>query len=237
MRSPPFRHVAGSAPSKGQLRAESAQAFPGHIQEVKAHRVEADADATQSLHLLVRAYGLPDGQPSLQEADLTTSEASSSQGVWTCRPTEPQTSRRQRHSKLQIATSLRELQDEDPNCVLVVRRIGKLGFSSLDYVKEHFLRFGPVLKVLGSNQHERDPTDKASVRLRPSGIAFVLMQNASDAAKAFAQGEDQLIHNHWAQVRRFEQRQPTTESQDLEPPSGVSSASSAATLPFCTITL
>eukprot|EP00971_Amphidinium_carterae_P244206 4848860-Amphidinium_carterae.1 len=25
-------------------------------------------------------------------------------------------------------------------------------------------RFGPVLKVLGSNQHERDPTDKAIAR-------------------------------------------------------------------------
>mmetsp|Transcript_75552 Transcript_75552/g.179499 ORF Transcript_75552/g.179499 Transcript_75552/m.179499 type:complete len:268 (+) Transcript_75552:117-920(+) len=179
---------------------------PMFSQEMRVSVENAQVEAVPPLNSIVRSFGVPRTDAAEPvPTDAETSEGSSHERA-AAEGSTPAAGRRQRHSKLQIATSLRELQDEDPDCVLVVRRIGKLGFNSLEYVHEHFEQFGRVMKVLGSNRHERDPSDEASVRLRPSGIAFVLMERAADAAQALSHGTEHLIHNHPAQVRQFQQR-------------------------------
>jgi len=120
-------------------------------------------------------------------------------------------SRNKRHNVLLIATHLNELQQEDPAKILIVRKINRLGFDSAEKLKEHFERFGPVEKVRLSNAHAKQPGNFRS-RVRPSGIAFLLFQDAQDATRALAAGASQVIANAEVFVRGFERRQDGDET-------------------------
>mmetsp|Transcript_64270 Transcript_64270/g.141598 ORF Transcript_64270/g.141598 Transcript_64270/m.141598 type:complete len:297 (-) Transcript_64270:45-935(-) len=113
---------------------------------------------------------------------------------------------RRRRCQLQIATHLNDLEQEDPACVFFVRQISKLGFKSPEILKEHFEQYGAVSKVLVSNSHDKSSDAPFPVRLRPSGMGFVLMERAEDAAKALAQGEVHVVHGVQIVTRAFEQR-------------------------------
>jgi hypothetical protein len=113
---------------------------------------------------------------------------------------------RRRRCQLQIATHLNDLEQEDPACVFFVRQISKLGFKSPEILREHFEQYGPVSKVLVSNSHDKSSDVPFPVRLRPSGMGFVLMERAEDAAKALAQGEVHVVNGVQIVTRAFEQR-------------------------------
>merc|ERR1712187_156258 len=106
---------------------------------------------------------------------------------------------------LMIATHLRELDSEDPACVLFARKVNKLGFELDKVLKKHYEQYGPVKRVLMSNAHE--PTDNTGcMRCRPSGLAFVVMQSPQDAARALSRGESQDINGIIISIRPFRSR-------------------------------
>merc|ERR1719324_1477955 len=115
--------------------------------------------------------------------------------------------RSKRRNVLLIATHLNELQEEDPSKIVIVRKINRLGFDSAEILKAHFERFGPVNKVRLSNAHAKQPGNSFRFRVRPSGIAFLLFEDAEAAAKALAAGDSQIIANVEVFVRGFERRQ------------------------------
>jgi hypothetical protein len=115
--------------------------------------------------------------------------------------------RTKRRAVLLIATQLNELQSEDPDKLLIVKKINRLGFDSADILKAHFEQFGPVEKVRLSNAHTKDAGTSHHVRLRPSGIAFVLFKSSEAAAQVLAEGDTQSIHGLEVYVRGFERRQ------------------------------
>jgi len=114
--------------------------------------------------------------------------------------------RRKRTCVLRLATHLNQLEHEDPSKVVIVRKINRLGFESSNILKEHYASIGAVSKVLLSNQHERQSGLPFQVRLRPSGIAFLVFETVEGAARALAQGATQTVAGVEIFVRAFEKR-------------------------------
>jgi hypothetical protein len=112
-----------------------------------------------------------------------------------------------RHAVLLIATQLSELQSEDPEKIVIVKKINRLGFDSPGVLTKHFGQFGRVEKVLLSNAHSKTPDFSPKVRLRPSGIGFLVFESPEVAARVVAEGQTQMINGFEVIVRAFERRQ------------------------------
>jgi hypothetical protein len=108
-----------------------------------------------------------------------------------------------RRSVCRLATSLTEVEDEDADCVIMVHRVHRLGFGSAEILRKHCQKSGAVLKVLLSNKHHKDNDDPKDARLRPSGIAFVVMQDTHGAAAVLEAGEVQEIEGSQLRFRQF----------------------------------
>jgi hypothetical protein len=117
---------------------------------------------------------------------------------------------RSRRCQLLLGSILNELQDEDADCIVFARRIQRLGFHSEKILRNHYLQYGEVKKVLLSNAHDHtqctDNNPRHVVRLRPSGLALILMADRESAAAIIAAGEIQCVQDVDVQVRRFERR-------------------------------
>jgi len=113
---------------------------------------------------------------------------------------------RRRRTCLEIATHLNGLEEKNPACILFARQISKLGFDSAEILKAHFEKYGPVETVLLSNSHSKSGSVTFPVRVRPSGMGFVVMQHPDGTARALAQGETHLVHGIEIKVRAFKKR-------------------------------
>jgi hypothetical protein len=146
--------------------------------------------------------------------------------------------RTKRRSVLLIATQLNELQTENPDKIVIVRKINRLGFASADILKEHFGKFGTVNEVRLSNAHNKEAGTPYQVRLRPSGIAFVVFDEASAAAQVLAEGETRMINGVEVWVRGFERRRFDDEiceqdeivEKDIEETSSIATASTRCSI-------
>jgi len=148
---------------------------------------------------------------------------------------EPRKRHTKRRSVLLIASQLNELQSEDPEKIVIVRKINRLGFASTDILKEHFGQFGAVEQVRLSNAHNKDAASTYQVRLRPSGIAFVVFESSEAAAKVLAEGETRLINGVEVWVRGFERRRFDEEicEKDIEETSSIATASTRCSIDSC----
>jgi len=111
--------------------------------------------------------------------------------------------RRRRRNLLQVATQLRKLDQLDPQRVVRVRKISRLGLGSSELLGEHFERWGPVEQVLLSGLEERQSGPQQ--RLRPSGFGFVVMASADAARRALSEPAQQ-VGGVWVEVHGFERR-------------------------------
>jgi hypothetical protein len=111
---------------------------------------------------------------------------------------------------LLIATALNDLQSEEPEKIIIVRKINRLGFDSAEILKKHFQQYGAVDMVRLSNAHHKDRKERgrysSEVRLRPSGIGFVVFQDSKVAAQVLAEGETRMINGVEVRMRAFERR-------------------------------
>merc|ERR1719262_1634856 len=129
--------------------------------------------------------------PVAAPVKTTTSGAALAQG----RQRPPQT----------LLASLRSLEVEDPECILIVRRISKLGFKATQSLKKHFSAYGPVVKVLLAHSTARQYCDQQfHVKRRPSNLGFVQMGSAEATKLILALGADQVIEGVAVCVQRFE---------------------------------
>merc|ERR1719235_2138583 len=93
-----------------------------------------------------------------------------------------------------LSTSLQLLSNEDPDCLLIVRRINKLGFKAVRTLKHHFSAHGAVTKVLLAHSTVRQHGDPAChARRRPSSLGFIQMVNADATNKVLALGAEQEV--------------------------------------------
>jgi len=104
-----------------------------------------------------------------------------------------------------LSTSLRVLEDEDPDCLIIVRRISKLGFKATRSLKQHFSAYGQVVKVLLAHSTARQYCDQQfHVKRRPSNLGFVQMATADAVTQIVASGTSQEIEGVSICVARFE---------------------------------
>jgi len=109
---------------------------------------------------------------------------------------------RQTHT---LSASLQILASVDPACLLIVRRINKLGFKAPRKLKQHFSTYGAVVRVLVAHSTVKQQGDPASrTRRRPSSLGFVHMALPSAIAEILKRGENQDIAGSVIRVQGFE---------------------------------
>eukprot|EP00927_Polykrikos_kofoidii_P085283 TRINITY_DN9242_c0_g1_i1.p1 TRINITY_DN9242_c0_g1~~TRINITY_DN9242_c0_g1_i1.p1 ORF type:complete len:379 (+),score=44.52 TRINITY_DN9242_c0_g1_i1:140-1138(+) len=105
-----------------------------------------------------------------------------------------------------LSSSLQALGQEDPACLIVVRRINKLRFMAIRMLKKHFGKFGPVVRVLMAHSTVRQVGEEERfARRRPSSLGFVQMGNASAVQAILAHGREQDVDGFIIHVQKFEQ--------------------------------
>lgn len=107
-----------------------------------------------------------------------------------------------------LSTSLQLLSKEDPDVLLIVRRINKLGFKAARKLKVHFGQYGTVIRVLVAHSTCRQQSDAAfqAARRRPSSLGFVHMNSKEAVQQVLALGEDQEVDGAIIRVQRFERQ-------------------------------
>jgi len=110
---------------------------------------------------------------------------------------------------------LRELLQVDSGCVLIVRKINRLGFASASALEQHYSWYGRVERVLVAHSRVKLSGAAAaaassggvkSSRLRPSGLGFMVMSRPEEARAILAEGPEQLVLGVCVRVQPFERR-------------------------------
>lgn len=100
-----------------------------------------------------------------------------------------------------LRTHVTEVQSKDSRCVLVVRKIQRLGHDSNKQLRAYFEWFGPVESVLTSPV--RSQAQEGGMRLRPAHLGFVVMAAPEDARAALSDGESQNVAGVQIEVQQF----------------------------------
>lgn len=121
-----------------------------------------------------------------------------------------------------MKAQLQALQLEAPECVLIARRIQRLGFSSPEKLRTHFESFGEVKSVhvshslvksrLATRDCERD--SNTFWRQRPAALGFVVMSAASAAAQILAEGPEHTVEDVKVTVQAFRRNSDVSEEGD-----------------------
>jgi len=104
---------------------------------------------------------------------------------------------------------LKQLEDEDERCVLLVRGINRLGFDSEQALSEFFQNAcasGELRRVLVTHCRSK-ATGRRKERLRPAAMGFVVLGSAEAASRVLASGEQQEINSVQVRIQRFERNQ------------------------------
>jgi len=111
-------------------------------------------------------------------------------------------------SKLIGSGSLRQdlelLRQREPECVIIVRKIKKLGFESPQILDQYFSHFGEVKELLVAHSHVKPTAKRPNGRVRPAALGFVVMAKPEGAQNAFKAGTEQLLHGVNIELAPFE---------------------------------
>jgi len=111
-------------------------------------------------------------------------------------------------SKLIGSGSLRQdlelLRQRQPENIIIVRKIKKLGFESPQMLDDHFCQYGEVKELLVAHSHVKATPKRPNGRVRPAALGFVVMANEEAAQKAFKAGTDQMICGVSIELGSFE---------------------------------
>jgi len=91
-----------------------------------------------------------------------------------------------------------------PETVLIVRKIKKLGFESPEMLKQHFVQYGHVSEILVAHSHVKPTAKRPNGRVRPAALGFVIMGSAEGAQKAFEAGVTQMVSGCPIELGPFE---------------------------------
>mmetsp|Transcript_115335 Transcript_115335/g.229884 ORF Transcript_115335/g.229884 Transcript_115335/m.229884 type:complete len:490 (+) Transcript_115335:78-1547(+) len=113
------------------------------------------------------------------------------------------------HDTLRI--QLQSLVRVDPDRVLIVRKINRLGFASQAVLLQHFSWYGVVERVLVAHSRVKSAA-AADGRIRPSGLGFVVMSKAEEARAILEQGSEHSVNDVIVNIQRFERRMAAHEA-------------------------
>jgi len=140
-----------------------------------------------------------------------------------CHDEKPNSAKPANSEKIQLAegnslrTDLEKIKLHKPGCALLVRKIKPFGFESAEYLKTYFEQFGKVAEVLVSHCITKPSPKRASGRVRPAALGFVVMASPEDAEKAFTDGEQHSIPfkdtSVEVEVKRFQEASEVDEDK------------------------
>lgn len=104
-----------------------------------------------------------------------------------------------------LATQLRDLALMDNACILMVRKINRLGLNSGPLLEDHFSKFGKVDRVMVAPTVSKAKVGfgQAKPRVRPPPLGFVVMSKAEEATAALAHGSEHLVEGQAIGVFSF----------------------------------
>merc|ERR550514_2002515 len=99
---------------------------------------------------------------------------------------------------------LEMLRERNPERVIIVRKIKKLGFESPALLTEYFLQYGEVAEVLVAHSHVKPTPKRPNGRVRPAALGFVVMGSEEAAQSALQAGVVQAICGAAVELGPFE---------------------------------
>lgn len=103
-----------------------------------------------------------------------------------------------------LRQDLEILRRTQPEKVLIVRKIKKLGFESPQMLKQHFGQYGLVKEILVAHSHVKPTPKRPNGRVRPAALGFVIMACPEGAKKALEAGVMQEVSGHPIELQSFE---------------------------------
>lgn len=91
-----------------------------------------------------------------------------------------------------------------PECVIIVRKIKKLGFDSPKYLEDHFVQYGEVSKILVAHSHVKPTSKRPNGRVRPAALGFVVMADEQGVRRALEAGQEQSICDNAIELSLFD---------------------------------
>jgi len=108
---------------------------------------------------------------------------------------------------------LRLLEEENVRCVLMVRRISRLGFQSDDILATHNSRFGQVKRVLVPRSKVKSQFSRRreiAFRIRPGSLGFIAMEESLNVDRILRAGRDQIAAGLSIVVEPFQPTGPAS---------------------------
>jgi hypothetical protein len=103
-----------------------------------------------------------------------------------------------------LRQDLEMLRQAQPETVIIVRRIKKLGFESPQMLRQHFAQYGRVSEILVAHSHVKPTPKRPNGRVRPAALGFAIMGSPEAAQKAFKAGAVQNIGGNPIELGSFE---------------------------------
>jgi hypothetical protein len=105
-----------------------------------------------------------------------------------------------------LRTNLRDLSFCDPACVLMVRKINRLGLESEGVLEAYFSKFGTVSRVMVSHSRAKSIFGRGAARIRPAGLGFLIMETAEAVQAILAEGKEHDVNGATISTHLFESR-------------------------------
>lgn len=109
-------------------------------------------------------------------------------------------------AKETLRTNLRDLSLLDPSCVLMVRKINRLGIESPKLLEAYFSKFGTVDRVMVSHSRAKSIFGRGAARVRPAGLGFLVMTKAEEVEAVLAAGPEHDVEGVSISAHPFESR-------------------------------
>jgi len=110
-------------------------------------------------------------------------------------------------AKLIGSGSLRQdlelLKSRNPEHVIIVRKIKKLGFESPQLLDDHFNQYGEVKELLVAHSHVKPSAKRPNGRVRPAALGFVVMATEKAAQNALKAGVEQMVGGSAIELASF----------------------------------
>jgi len=103
-----------------------------------------------------------------------------------------------------LRRDLELLRERNPERVIILRKIKKLGFESPTLLTQHFQQYGQVAEVLVAHSHIRPTAKRPNGRVRPASLGFMVMASEEAAQCALQAGETQTVCGTVIELTSFE---------------------------------
>lgn len=91
------------------------------------------------------------------------------------------------------------LESEDPECVICVKKIHKLGFRSVKFLRQYFSQFGVITRIVVLPSRQKDigsPYGTSVSTFRPASMCFIVMSSRLACRRILMQ-EMHFICDQW----------------------------------------